>query len=141
LPCVIAEAVAAVTIGGATKAETARELGVDRRTLGRWIEWTAHVAEPAVLQRELLDATDEAIVVPTPAETLRREPGGTASSTYARAAHVLALCVALASALSLAPPELGSVLMHYAGPLCASTDRVPAVEGLTTPADAQRPVR
>jgi len=141
LPCVIAEAVAAVTIGGATKASTARDFGVDRRTLGRWIEWAAQVAEPAVLQCELLDATDAAVVVPTPVETLRREPWGTATSVHARAAHVLALCVALASALALPPPELGSVLMHYAGPRCASTDQAPAIEALTTPADAQRPVR
>lgn len=141
LPCVVGDAVAALTIEGATTAETSRQLGVDRRTLRRWVEWTAHVADPALLQRELLDATDEPIVVPPPAETLRREPRGTRMSVQARAAHVLALCVALASALELAPPELGSVLMHYAGPRCASTDQAPAIEALTIPADAQRPVR
>lgn len=137
-PCVLESAVAEVALGGASQTVAAERLGVDRRTVSRWTHWTAHAAEPAALQHELLEASDEPTVVGTPAVALRREPGGSRSSVCARAAHVLALCVALASALALPPPELGAVMSHYAGPLDrASTDRAPAIASLTIPEDAR----
>lgn len=141
-PCVMANAVAMVTLGDGSLTATATHFGIDRRTLGRWTHWTAQVAEPAALQRELIEATDEPVLVGTPVRALQRERHGPRADRYGRAAQVLALCVALASALGLSPPELGAVVSRYAGPLDGvTTDQAPAIAALTIPEDAHRPVR
>lgn len=64
-PCVVAAAVAADALDERPTTEIAREHGCHRRTVARWIERVAAVAEPAVLSEQVL-AEAEAPVLPAP---------------------------------------------------------------------------
>ena len=102
-PCIVARAVARVVVDGGPTA-VARDHGCDRRTLGRWIERVAKVAEPAQLSRVLIMAADQPTLPAPPTARTSRSPRLTALG--ARAIGVLALLEALASLHGLSPPGL-----------------------------------
>jgi transposase-like protein len=102
-PSVVAQAVARVVVDGGPSA-VAREHGCDRRTLGRWIERVAKIAEPARLSRVLIAAADQPVLPALP--TTRTSRSARLTALGARAIAVLAVLEALASLHGLAPPGL-----------------------------------
>jgi transposase-like protein len=105
-PCVVAEAVARDVLDGETTVTAvAREHGCHRRTLGRWTERVAAVAEPSELARQLL-VESAAPVVPAPPPVTRPRRSTRLAALGVRAVWVLALLEALASLRGLSPPGL-----------------------------------
>jgi transposase-like protein len=102
-PCVVARAVARVVVDGEPTA-VAREHGCDRRTLGRWVERVAKVAEPARLSRVLIAAADQPTLPALP--TARTSRSARLTALGVRAIAVLAMLEALASLHDLPPPGL-----------------------------------
>jgi transposase-like protein len=115
-PCVVARAVARVVVEGGPSA-VAREHGCDRRTLGRWIERVAKLAEPAQLARTLVAGADQPTLPVLPTARPSRSARLTALGT--RAIAVLALLEALASLHGLAPPGLAHACV------CVPADAAP----------------
>ena len=105
-PGVVARAVARVVVEGGPSA-VAREHGCDRRTLGRWIERVAKVAEPSRLARVLLAVADQPVLPALP--TARTSRSARLTALGARAIAVLAVLEALASLHGLASPGLAHV--------------------------------
>jgi transposase-like protein len=107
-PCVVAGAVAvAVTDADTAKAAVAREHGCDRRTLGRWIERVAGVADPAILGRALVAETSAPVLPAVASARPSRSPR--LGALMMRAASVIALLEVLASVRGLEPPGLAHV--------------------------------
>jgi transposase-like protein len=104
-PCVVARAVAAVGCdASAAIADVAKEHRCHRRTLGRWIERVAAIAEPATLAGALVA---EALSPALPRSPVpRRSRSARLSVLVVRATTVLALLEALASVRGLSPPAL-----------------------------------
>ena len=107
-PCVVARAVVRVVVDAAARAAIAAEHACHRRTLDRWVEHVAAVAEPAALGRTLL-AEAQAPVLPAPVPVLRPSRSPRLAALGARAVAVLGLLEALASACGLEPPGLAHV--------------------------------
>jgi transposase-like protein len=118
--CVVARAVTQTVLDDARRAEIAHDHGCHRRTLGRWVERVAAIAEPAHLARILLAQSEVPVVPALPAP--RPSRSGRLRALGARAVAVLALLEALASLRGLEPPALGHArwLVHADAP---STDR------------------
>jgi hypothetical protein len=114
----------------ATQEATAARHGCARRTLGRWLGWIAGLAEPSVIQERILEAQQEPILAPLRAvlDLARKACSQFQRKVLEKAACVLAHLEALAMALGLEPPALGSVLERLA-PLGArrSTQGSPAL--------------
>ena len=113
--CVIAAAASQYLHGGGSLEAVAAAHGLSRRTLARNLPWIAAVADPAVLLSRLVEAVD-AVILPTPREIARRFEAlrhQTRVATLRRAAQVLALMEALASALGLAPPGLRAIVERF----------------------------
>jgi len=113
--CVIASAVSQHVHGGDALAAVAAAHGCSPRQAGRWMSWTAAIADPAVLAARLVEAID-AVVLPTAREIALRFEAlrhQARVATLRRAARVLALMEALASALQLEPPGLRSVVERF----------------------------
>lgn len=104
-PCVVAAAVAADVLQERTTVETAREHGCDRRTIRRWIDRVAAVAEPAALSQRLL-AEARAPVLPAPPAVIPVRRSARLAAVCVRALWVLALLEALSSLHGLPPPGL-----------------------------------
>jgi hypothetical protein len=86
-------------------ATVAQEHGCHRRTLLRWVERVAHVAEPAELMRRVLLESDTA-VLPAPPPTVRPRRSAALRALGQRALWVLALLEVLTSLVGLPPPGL-----------------------------------
>jgi hypothetical protein len=114
-PCVIARAVSEYLHGGESLEVVAAAHGLSRRTLARNLPWVAGIADPAVLLAKVIEAAD-AVVLPAAREIARRFEAlrhPVRVATLHRAAQVLALMEALASALQLEPPGLRSVVERF----------------------------
>jgi hypothetical protein len=105
-PCVVAAAVTQAELDETARdTVVAREHGVDRRTLGRWVDRIAAVADPAALGARLV-AESGAPVLPAPPLTVRPRRSPLRAARGLRAVWVLFLLEALASLRGLAPPGL-----------------------------------
>lgn len=104
-----------------------------RRQAGRWVSWTAAVAEPAVLLTKVGEAVGAPVLpaIPPLAARLRAHRERARERVRQLAAQVLALTEALASALGLEPPGLQSVVERFlAGRTHVGTYRRPAIPDL-----------
>lgn len=116
--CVVASALSRYLFGPhTTQAAVAQDHQCSERTLGRWLRWVSAVADPAILQRKLLEAVRSPILLPVrEIERLARKARSTArQEVLPRAAQVLAACEALGAALGLAPPGLRGVIERALG--------------------------
>lgn len=105
-PCVVAAAVTCAELDETARDTTvAREHGADRRTLGRWVDRVAAVADPAALGA-LLAAEAGAPVLPSLPASVRPRRSPRRAARGLRAVWVLLLLEALASLRGLAPPGL-----------------------------------
>jgi hypothetical protein len=105
-PCVVAEAVVTDVLSPQVcDATVAKEHGCHRRTLLRWMERVATVAEPAELMRLLLQES-ETPVVPAPPLWVRPRRSAALLALCQRAVFVLSLLEALSSLFGLCPPGL-----------------------------------
>ncbi len=105
-PCVVSHALETMAREPETSAaEIAAAHGCHRRTLGRWIDRVAGVAEPAQLAAAIVTEADAPVLPAIPTEVAR--PGGAhAHKRLLRALVMLALLEALASLRGLEPPAL-----------------------------------
>jgi hypothetical protein len=118
----------------ASREAVAEAFEISSRTLGRFAQHTAHVAEPGLLQKLLLGATGAPILARLePVRDLARKARGTVQRlVLEKAGQVLCLLEALAGALGCASPGLASLLSRVvAGRRGLTSYREPAV-----PADA-----
>ncbi len=104
-PCVVAAAVTRVALEPTPLATIAREHGCHRRTVARWVERVAALAEPADLAREVV-AESEAPVLPSPGDAAPRSRAPRVALVAAKALWILALLEALASLRGFEPPAL-----------------------------------
>ena len=110
--CVIASAVSQHVHGGDTLARVAATHGCSPRQAGRWMPWTAAIADPAALAAQVVEAVD-AVVLPAARELAQRFEAlrhAARRPMLRRAAQVLALMEALALALGLEPPGLRAIV-------------------------------
>jgi hypothetical protein len=100
----------------ATQEGTAARHGCSRRTLGRWIDWVARLADPSVIQERIFAAQGEPILAPlcTVASLARKARSAVKRKMLEVAALVLAHLEALAVAMGLEPPGLRGVLARVA---------------------------
>jgi hypothetical protein len=105
-PCVVSHALERMAAEpDTTAAEIAAGVGCHRRTLGRWVDRVAAVAEPAQLAAAIVAAADAPVLPAVPTEVQR--PGRRhVHKLLLRALAVLALLEALASLRGLEPPAL-----------------------------------
>lgn len=116
--CVVASAVSHYLFDReATQATVAQEHQCSERTVGRWMRWIARVAEPAILQRMLLEATRNPILVPfrEVANLARKARNAARLEILPRAARVLAAFETLGAAMGMEPPGLRGVLDRVLG--------------------------
>jgi hypothetical protein len=96
----------------------AAEHGCSRKTVKRWLGWTAAIAEPETVLSKVVEAV-EAPLVPRPraAAQLARKARGNAvwRVVLERAAEVLALMERLCSGWQLEPPGLRAVVRRVVG--------------------------
>lgn len=105
-PCVVAHALATLQEESElTAAEIAGAHGCHPRTLGRWIDRVADIADPRDLGAAVVAQAD-APVLPVIAKEIARPGGAHAHKQLVRALAVLALLEALASLRGLEPPAL-----------------------------------
>ena len=131
---VVAEAMTAYLYRGDTPSRIAQELGVAVSTVIAWRDQLAGLAEPALLQGLVCEASGEPLLptLPELAERLGLEQKLAAARRILaeRAARVLALLELLATAWGLGSPGLQAVVEHVVGD---RTDlflrRAPAVPG------------
>lgn len=83
-----------------------------QRTVRRWVDWTAQVADPQGLVRRILEAAREPILAPLrPVTDLARKAcTGLRQRILSRASQVLSLLESLGQARGYEPPGLRSVL-------------------------------
>jgi transposase-like protein len=106
-PCVVAHALGAMSAEpAASTAEIAAAHGCHRRTLGRWIERVAAIAEPALLASAVVHEADAPVLPVIPTEVVRPTAPPRTLARLLRALQVLALLEALASLRGLEPPAL-----------------------------------
>lgn len=116
--CVVASALSRYLFGPhTTQAAVAQDHQCSERTVGRWLRWVSGVADPAIIQRKLLEAVQAPILVPVRGiESLARKARSTArQEILPRAAQVLAEMEILGAALGLAPPGLRGVIERVLG--------------------------
>lgn len=108
-PCVVSKALERMAAEPETTAAAiATDAGCHRRTLGRWIDRVAAVAEPPVLAAAIVAEADAPVLPAVPTEIHR--PGGShVHARFVRAITVLVLLEALASLRGLEPPALRHV--------------------------------
>jgi len=95
-----------------SQARVAARVGCARRTIRRWLRWLAGVAEPGDLLRHLYRICGEVVVPALSSARAKLEAigDGARRRLCERAAENLGLFEALAMALGLEPPGLGSVV-------------------------------
>jgi len=101
----------------ASREAVARDLELSPRTVGRFEAHTAHVAEPAGLERLLLSIAGFPLLVRLePVKALALKARTTARRMLLeRAGHVLCLLEAVAAGMGMAAPGLASVLWRVIG--------------------------
>lgn len=101
----------------ASRETVARDFALSPRTLGRFEAHTAHVAEPAGLERVLLLISGFPLLTRLePVKELAMKASTTAGRTLLeRAAQVLCLLEAVAVGVGMAAPGLASVLWRVIG--------------------------
>ena len=105
-PCVVSAAVVTAVLDPTVcDATVAQEHGCHRRTLLRWVERVARVAEPAELMRRVL-LESETPVIPAPPPVVRPRRSAALMALGQRAVWVLFLLEVLTSLLGLSPPGL-----------------------------------
>ncbi|MFC1707825.1 hypothetical protein ACFL59_13600 [Planctomycetota bacterium] len=115
---VVARAISRYLFGSrATQEAVAEEHGCSRRTLRRWLDWVAGLAEPAELACRIFEAAEEPVQSPLHAVVALARKARTAvrRAVLERAAQILSLLEAQAMALGLEPPGLRSVLEGASG--------------------------
>jgi hypothetical protein len=75
-----------------------------RRTVGRWLQWLAGIAQPKELIRRLSSRSKKAVI------TALGKASGSGRRTFAGAAKILCLVEALATAYGYDPPGLRSMV-------------------------------
>lgn len=103
--------------GRASRETVARDLELSPRTMGRFEAHTAHVTEPATLERLLLSIAGFPLLVrlePVTALTLKAATAA-GRTLLERAGHVLCLLEAVAVGVGMAAPGLASVLWRVIG--------------------------
>jgi hypothetical protein len=106
---VVASAVAEVCVGGSTRRVVAEHHACSRRSVSRWVRWTAQLAPPADLARLCARLDPEGLPPPTPA---------TAGGEVSRAGAILRLLEHLAEVLlrrGVALPGRGPGLVRVLG--------------------------
>lgn len=105
-PCVVSEAVVTdVLADNLCDATVAQEHGCHRRTLLRWVQRVAYVAEPAELMRRIL-LESETPVLPAAPTAVRPRRSAALRALGQRAVWVLLLLEVLTSLVGLSPPGL-----------------------------------
>lgn len=117
-PCVASRATSRYLFDpGGTLTGVGSEHNCSRKTVKRWLGWTAAMAEPAILMRKVLEAVDAPLLPRLrPVARLARKAGNAAGRLLLRrAAEVLGLMERLCSAWGLEPPGLRAVVKHVVG--------------------------
>jgi len=119
-PCVVSQAVLTdVLDDNVCDATVAKEHGCHRRTLLRWVQRVACVAEPAELMRQVLEAAETPVLpAAPPAVRPRRSPALMALGQ--RAVWVLLLLEVLTSLVGLSPPGLSHTSRFLPAPVSPS---------------------
>jgi hypothetical protein len=103
--CIVAQATSTFLFHPqATLTLTAVTHQCSRRTVGRWLRWLAGIAEPQKLIRRLSSRSNKAVV------TALGKASGSGKRAFARAAKMLCLVEALATAYGYDPPGLRSMV-------------------------------
>jgi len=105
---VVAPAMSRHLFEGISQERVAESFTCSRRTVSRWLNWLAEVADPSALCRRLMDACD-AVVLPKVEERVGVAWQRMCGSSR-RAAENLSLFEVLGVALGMAPPGLQSVV-------------------------------
>lgn len=116
--CVAARAVSRYLFDpGGTLTGVGLEHNCSRKTVKRWLGWTAAIAEPETLLRKAVEAADAPLVPPLRpvAAVDRKARVALWSVVLERAAEVLALMERLCSAWQLEPPGLRAVMRRVVG--------------------------
>jgi hypothetical protein len=111
--CVVASAVSSYLFAPETnQAAVAQTHECSERMMGRWLHWVSEIADPAILQRRVIEVAKEVILVPVrDVENLARKArNAIRQEILPRAAQVLASFEALGMALGLEPPGLRGVI-------------------------------
>lgn len=135
--CVVAQATSQYLLGAdASRQQVAAAHRCSRRTLGRWLDYLGVLVAPAELERQVCAASEAPLLVETPVvPALARKARSTAGRTrLVLAALCLVLFEALAAALRLPPPGLGTLLQL----VIADTDRVTTYQRPAIPDFARR---
>jgi len=86
-----------------------QQLSCHRKTVRRWIQWTAGIAVPQDLYRHIMNASGEPVVVKL-REVFLKATSVLTSTVLRTASHVLCLLEVLAAAIGFDPPGLRSVV-------------------------------
>ena len=88
-----------------------------RKTVKRWVYWTAAIAEPAILLHQVLVATDAPVLprLRKVAQVCKKARDAVMQKVVKRAAEVLGLMECLCSAWQLEPPGLRAVVQRVLG--------------------------
>jgi hypothetical protein len=129
--CVVSHAMSIYLLDPrSSQAKVAQGCECSERTVRRWVDWTAQVAEPEDLSRRILEAAREpvlALMRPL-ADVARKACSRLRQAILSRAGQVLCLLEALGQARGYEPPGLRSVLEAVvAGRWGLSTYRSPSV--------------
>jgi hypothetical protein len=117
-PCVAARAVSRYLFEpGGTLSGVGVEHNCSRKTVKRWVGWTAAIAEPAVLLREAVTAMDAPVLprLREVSQVVRKGRDAVGRGVLQLAARVLGLMEALGSAWELEPPGLRAVIRRVIG--------------------------
>lgn len=106
---VVSETMAEYVLGGESSQEQLGcRYGCSRWTVGQWLRWVSGVAEPSVVAKLVLDASEEPVLPRV--EVVIRRRWERVRSLVRRAAENVALLETLASVHGLDPPGLSSVV-------------------------------
>lgn len=116
--CVVAQAMSRFLFDPeATLTSVGSEHNCCRKTVKRWVCWTASIAEPAVVMQKVVQAVDSPVI---PRHSLVSQlcckaVNAIGREVVQRTAEVLAALECLCSAWQLEPPGLGAVFQHVVG--------------------------
>jgi hypothetical protein len=102
---------------GGTLTGVGSEHNCSRKTVKRWLGWTAAMAEPAIVMRKVLEAVDAPLLprLRPVAQLARKARDAVGRAVLRRAAEVLGLMESLCSAWGLEPPGLRAIVKHVVG--------------------------
>jgi len=119
-----------------SQAKVAEACDCSHRTVRRWVDWTAGVADPQGLARRILEAARAPVPAPIRpvADRLRKACTRLRQAVLRRAGQVLCLLESLGQARGYEPPGLRSVLQA----VVADRSRLTTYRRSTLPEDAWR---